>query len=796
MKKKIFCFLIIMVVQLSNLVFGAISAEERAALIALYNSTKGDNWNYNQGWKTPPLHTDGFAVPGTEGGWFGITVMGDYVTGIDLSYRSLNGVIPSQLSNLTRLKILNLGNNSLSDHIPFELGNLSNLEYLYLDNNILRLYIPRELSNLSKLQCLDLSSNQLMWGIPPELGDLSRLEYLDLSSNPLRESIPIQLGKLSNLRVLSLHGARLSGSIPSQLGDLRNLNILYLYENELSGNIPPELGNLINLTELDLHWNQLNGMIPSQLGNLSKLTSIDLRANQLNGSIPSQLGNLSNLTMLDLWDNRLSGCIPSELGNLSNLKRLYLDENQLSGSIPFELGNLSNLEALRLRYNRLSGEIPSSFTNLTSITYLDIAYNCLTATDMNLIAWLNSHDRDWEAHQDQCGGLPEKYPPFGSLDTPVEGSTVAGSIAVTGWALDDGGLASVKIYLIQGDTQTYIGDALLIEGARPDVASAYPDYPGNTKAGWGYMMLTNFFPYGGNGEYLISAIATDLVGKTTILGPKLIYADNTNAVKPFGAIDTPTQGGTAMGRSFVNWGWVLTPQPNRIPWDGSTISVWVDGVNKGHPVYDIHRDDIVKLFPNYANSSSAAGYFYLDTTKYPDGVHTIFWIAADNGGNSEGIGSRYFTIQNNGSDMEKVGGRGQASGVKEKRRGEPPCSPINDRFGAVDIIKGYGEDATAIPQAVYPDENGIIAVVIKELERVEIQLGENNADIRGYLISSNGLNKLPIGSTLDAKNGTFSWIPGPGFIGNYSLVFILTDANGQSFKKSIEIKIEPKFIGK
>ena len=36
--------------------------------------------------------------------------------------------------------------------------------------------------------------------------------------------------------------------------------------------------------------------------------------------------------------------------------------------------------------------------------------------------------------------------PFGSFDTPIDNSTVMGSIAVTGWALDDVGLSSLKIY--------------------------------------------------------------------------------------------------------------------------------------------------------------------------------------------------------------------------------------------------------------------------------------------------------------------------------------------------------------
>ncbi|NIM17840.1 MAG: hypothetical protein GTO45_38175 [Candidatus Aminicenantes bacterium] len=45
----------------------AIPASENAALIALYNAANGDNWYGNSGWKPPPLHTDGFAMPKTEG---------------------------------------------------------------------------------------------------------------------------------------------------------------------------------------------------------------------------------------------------------------------------------------------------------------------------------------------------------------------------------------------------------------------------------------------------------------------------------------------------------------------------------------------------------------------------------------------------------------------------------------------------------------------------------------------------------------------------------------------------------
>jgi parallel beta-helix repeat protein len=245
--------------------------------------------------------------------------------------------------------------------------------------------------------------------------------------------------------------------------------------------------------------------------------------------------------------------------------------------------------------------------------------------------------------------------PFGSFDTPVHGSTVRSSIPVTGWALDDVAVESVKIYRDpvsgEGGDWVYIGDGVFVEGARPDVENAFAGYPNNSRAGWGYMLLTNFLPNGGNGTFTLTAVAEDGVGNEVILGTKTIICDNANAVKPFGAIDTPTQGGTASGSSFINWGWVLTPQPNSIPIDGSTINVYVDGVNLGHPVYNIYRQDIATLFPGYANSNGAVGYFYLDTTSYENGVHTIQWTATDNDGNTDGIGSRYFTIQNTGTDL-------------------------------------------------------------------------------------------------------------------------------------------------
>lgn len=242
----------------------------------------------------------------------------------------------------------------------------------------------------------------------------------------------------------------------------------------------------------------------------------------------------------------------------------------------------------------------------------------------------------------------QDMPPFGDFATPSDNAAVSSSFAVTGWALDDIGIESVKIYreAADGTSLAFIGDAVFIAGARPDVETAYPNYPYKYKSGWGYMLLSYFLPDGGNGVYKLHAIAVDAPGNSTTLGVKTITVDNNHSVKPFGNIDTPTQGGVASSGQYICWGWVLTQRPNHIPVDGSTINVWVDGVNKGHPTYNIYRSDIASLFPGLANTNGAVGYFSLDTTAYENGLHTIHWSASDSAGNTDGIGSRFFLINN------------------------------------------------------------------------------------------------------------------------------------------------------
>jgi PKD repeat protein len=384
-----------------------VPAAERAALIALYNSTNGDNWTDNGGWKTPPLHTDGFALPGTENTWHGVTCNTNNTTVESINLRSnklagqippqlgnltnlndlnlginqLTGGIPTGLGNLTKLRTLHLGNNPLGGSIPPELGKLTNLENFQAGNCKLTGNIPGELGNLTNLQVLFLRPNQLTGSIPKTIGNLTKLTELNISQNQLSGTIPPELENLVELQYLNLgRNKQLSGDIPTGLGKLVKLQTLFINACQLTGTIPRELGNLANLEQFSLSENMLTGTIPTELCNLKNLSSFYLDGNQLTGNIPPELANLVNLAYLQLAKNRLTGSIPPELGNLKKLRYLILSDNRLTGTIPVEIGSLTALQILGLRHNQLTGSIPPVLGNLTELRQLSLYENQLSGS--------------------------------------------------------------------------------------------------------------------------------------------------------------------------------------------------------------------------------------------------------------------------------------------------------------------------------------------------------------------------------------------------------------------------------
>jgi hypothetical protein len=405
--------------------------------------------------------------------------------------------------------------------------------------------------------------------------------------------------------------------------------------------------------------------------------------------------------------------------------------------------------------------------------------------------------------------------PTGLVDTPADNVTgVVGSLPVTGWAVDDLGLSEITLWRdpMPGEPassfngKVFIGNAVPVDGARPDVDTA-TNAPFDYQAGWGYLLLTNMLPNQGNGTFRLHVYAKDMEGNTVLLGSRTITCDNAHATKPFGSIDTPDQGGTVSGSSYINFGWALTPQPNMIPVDGSTITVYIDGVAVGHPAYNGSRSDIVTLFPGYANTNGAVGFLQFNTTLLANGVHTIAWGVTDNAGNTEGIGSRYFSVLNSGSSSmlspETVSNQTSAfpTPVRESAPavGESTGQSVSslEWMPAVDVPayvqNGFGTNNPL--EIADAGANGASRVKAEELGLVRVTIGSpvsyDGDGYEGYLVKGGELAALPAGSFLDRKTGEFFWQPGPGFVGSYEFVFIRT-AGGAKTRSSLTVTIDPR----
>jgi Leucine-rich repeat (LRR) protein len=405
-----------------------IPASERAALIALYNSTNGAGWTYRFNWRNAE-DTD-FAPPGTECTWYGVwCYAGDTrVMQLQLDYDQLIGPIPPEIADLSSLSALRLRGNQLT-LVPPEIGTLSSLTFLALSSNQLTT-IPPEIGNLSRLQYLILSGDGLAV-FPPGIGNLSSLTFLYLASNQLT-SIPPEIGKLASLAWLDLGSNQLT-SLPPEIWNLGlrhgsggALGYLDLSSNQLTS-IPAEIGNLTYLGWLDASRNQLTGPIPREIGKLAFLQSLDLHHNQLTGSIPPQIGNLTRLWMLDSSDNQLSGSIPPEivhLGEKGELWTIALDHNQLSGPIPPEIGSLRMGDTkapgmILLDHNQLSGPIPPEIGGIRCAGVLRLDHNQLSGPippEIGHLCMGTNYSRGWgELHLEEdhlTGPIP---PELGNL---------------------------------------------------------------------------------------------------------------------------------------------------------------------------------------------------------------------------------------------------------------------------------------------------------------------------------------------------------------------------------------------
>jgi hypothetical protein len=392
--------------------------------------------------------------------------------------------------------------------------------------------------------------------------------------------------------------------------------------------------------------------------------------------------------------------------------------------------------------------------------------------------------------------------PVGAFESPKNNASVKGTIPLSGWALDDLGVAKLEIRRspLKGETPdtrdglVYVGDAGFVAGARSDIESGYSSFPQADRAAWGYMLNTYALPGAGNGTFVLHAVAYDVEGNGVEVGTRTIKATDKYNTKPFGLVDAPDWGESISGTAYANTAWMLTPRPKIISTKGTTIWVWIDGVKVAHPVYNQPRSDIAALFPTLRNKSGPGGTLTIDTTRYANGLHTIKWVALDSGGASGNTGTSYFTVLN----VPGAGGLAASSPVSVLgQTGEGTASLSGLAWLPADlkspILARTGFAAETEYETVFPDASGAILAVPAD-DRIELQLNDSasspeNVSFAGYLAAGDELRSLPAGSTLDAARGAFTWQPGPGYYGTYNLVFIRLESGHPASKRLVTVRV-------
>ncbi|KAK2984180.1 hypothetical protein RJ640_000196 [Escallonia rubra] len=314
------------------------------------------------------------------------------LTNLEMLHLGDNGLmeIPSSIWDLTSLKALSLSGNGLNGLLPLRgLCKLVNLQELDLSDNSFEGKLPAGLMNFTSLRLLELSKNKFEGAIPSNLFPvLKSLEYISLSHNLFEGTFSFgSLANNSKLEVFELvcdnNGLKVDTENPpwTPLFQLKVFRLSNCKLNDKSRVLPSFLLNQFELREIDLSHNSISGMIPMWLvANNTRLEFLNLANNSLTDPLTLDLNSTHlDMFLFDISSNHIQGELPSPISSaFPNLMTSNLSSNLFQGSIPPSLGELRVLDTLDLSNNNFSGQLPEHLvTGCAYLIYLKLSNNCL-----------------------------------------------------------------------------------------------------------------------------------------------------------------------------------------------------------------------------------------------------------------------------------------------------------------------------------------------------------------------------------------------------------------------------------
>lgn len=323
---------------------------QKDILNRVFADLNGPDWTLKDGWGAVDDICD----------WSGITCDGEkHVVEIVLDENNLQGVVPDEIFNLPKMKVLSLKQNQI-DMSFSGIGKALELEQIKLSDN--GITSVDGIGNSKSLKSIHLTGNKLQ-SIPDEIYSMVQLESLFLNYNEISSQISTQIGQLTSLRELFLFHNKISGPIPKEIGNLEKLEILALGENEMTGVVPDEINKLINLQILAIQ--RETGDENSGVGGPLKEKSSDQIGKGFTGKLPA-FNTMPYLNQLYLGSNSFTGMIPSSfLEGITDKTvdiKVDLTLNNLLGSVPSNLKSFSKMK-LYLAGNQID-EIPSDLCGL------------------------------------------------------------------------------------------------------------------------------------------------------------------------------------------------------------------------------------------------------------------------------------------------------------------------------------------------------------------------------------------------------------------------------------------------
>ncbi|XP_030453598.2 receptor-like protein Cf-9 homolog [Syzygium oleosum] len=301
---------------------------------------------------------------------------------LDLSRSNFSGLVPVEISYLSKLVLLdlsfNLGLQIENTGFKRLVQNFTELRELNLDYIDMSAVSPSSFVNLSSsLTYFSMYWCYLRGELPPNIFSLPNLLHLSLDFNFIKISFP-KSNWSKSLESLTLSDASISGKIPDSIGESKNLKTLYLSYCTLTGSIPSSLVNLTKLTRLDFSHSELTGHIPSFVGKLARLIYLDLSFNNFTGVLDlGVLSTLKNLQVLRLTVE-LNLAYHSTNDTFPKLETLALPSCNLT-KFPIFLKSLKRITELDLSKNKIGGEIPRWFWDVGEgrLLVLDISSNLI-----------------------------------------------------------------------------------------------------------------------------------------------------------------------------------------------------------------------------------------------------------------------------------------------------------------------------------------------------------------------------------------------------------------------------------